>query len=151
MLLGPSAATPTDRRGLVARVFGGGLFAPRRPRARSTAVARAMAADARMPMPAVPTPRFGGIDAFGSVLFSDALVPFELSSALLMVAVVGAIAVARGRQGVHSLVEERARGRRASTAAAGSRPRRAATRASSATRSTCGRRRGGAAAKERTP
>ncbi len=51
--------------------------------------------------------RFGGIDAFGSVLFSDALVPFELSSALLMVAVVGAIAVARGRQGVALALEER--------------------------------------------
>ena len=57
-------------------------------------------------------PRFGGIDAFGSVLFADALVPFELSSALLMVAVVGAVAVARGRQGVHVAVEGGARGRR---------------------------------------
>jgi NADH-quinone oxidoreductase subunit J len=41
---------------------------------------------------------FGGIDAFGRILFNQALVPFELSSALLMVAVVGAIAVARGKQ-----------------------------------------------------
>ncbi len=53
----------------------------------------------------MPTPEggFGGIDAFGSILFADALVPFELSSALLMVAVVGAVAVAQGRQGVASL------------------------------------------------
>jgi NADH-quinone oxidoreductase subunit J len=36
-------------------------------------------------------------------LFSDAVVPFELSGALLMVAVVGAVAVARGRQGIHAL------------------------------------------------
>ena len=42
---------------------------------------------------------FGGIDAFGRLLFSDGIVPFELSSALLMVAVVGAVAVARGKQG----------------------------------------------------
>ena len=48
-------------------------------------------------------PGFGGIDAFGAVLFADALVPFELSSGLLMVAVVGAIAVARGRQGIKTL------------------------------------------------
>jgi NADH-quinone oxidoreductase subunit J len=41
---------------------------------------------------------FGGIDAFGRVLFSDGLAPFELSSALLMVAVIGAVAVARGNQ-----------------------------------------------------
>jgi NADH-quinone oxidoreductase subunit J len=50
----------------------------------------------------LPDPAYGGIDAFGSVLFADALVPFELSSALLMVAVVGALAVARGRQGLTS-------------------------------------------------
>ena len=35
----------------------------------------------------------------GRTLFSDGLVPFELSSALLMVAIVGAVAVARGKQG----------------------------------------------------
>jgi hypothetical protein len=51
----------------------------------------------------VPDAGFGGIDAFGSILFADALVPFEVSSALLMVAVIGAIAVAKGRQGVDTL------------------------------------------------
>ena len=44
-----------------------------------------------------PPADFGGIDAFGRILFSQGLVPFELSSALLMVAIVGAVAVARGR------------------------------------------------------
>jgi NADH-quinone oxidoreductase subunit J len=99
MLLGPSATeTPNDRRGIVARVFGGGLFGLA-GLAALVAVGRAAAAAHRtMPMP-VPETTFGGIDAFGSVLFADALVPFELSSALLMVAVIGAIAVARGRQG----------------------------------------------------
>jgi len=55
----------------------------------------------------MPTPDagFGGIDAFGSILFADALVPFEVSSALLMVAVIAAIAIARGRQGVASLTK----------------------------------------------
>jgi NADH-quinone oxidoreductase subunit J len=101
MLLGPMSTAPSDRRGLVARVFGGGLFALAGLGALG-AVARAGAGGSRMPIPAV-SPTFGSIDAIGSVLFSDALVPFELSSALLMVAVVGAIAVARGRQGVHSL------------------------------------------------
>lgn len=101
MLLGPHDETPTDRKGIVARVFGGGLFALAGIGALS-AVARVGAASSAMPVPTVP-PTFGGVDAFGSVLFSSALVPFELSSALLMVAVVGAIAVARGRQGAHSL------------------------------------------------
>jgi NADH-quinone oxidoreductase subunit J len=98
MLLGPSAATPSDRRGLAARVFGGGLFGLL-ALAILFGVVRASHA---MPMPK-PDESFGGIDAFGSVLFSDALVPFELSSALLMVAVVGAVAVARGRQGYRTL------------------------------------------------
>jgi NADH-quinone oxidoreductase subunit J len=100
MLLGPMASPPSDRRGLTARVFGGGLFALA-GLGTLTAVARA-GAPAHMPLPRV-SESFGGIDAIGSVFFSDALVPFELSTALLMVAVIGAVAVARGRQGVRSL------------------------------------------------
>jgi NADH-quinone oxidoreductase subunit J len=101
MLLGPMSSPPSDRRGLAVRVFGGGLFALAGLGA-LTAVARAGTGAHAMYIPATPA-SFGGIDAIGSVLFSDALVPFELSSALLMVAVIGAVAVARGRQGVHSL------------------------------------------------
>jgi NADH-quinone oxidoreductase subunit J len=101
MLLGPVASPPMDRRGLVMRVFGGGLFALSGLGA-LTAVARAGAGAPRMPIPPVPA-TFGGINPIGSVLFSDALVPFEVSSALLMVAVIGAVAVARGRQGFHTL------------------------------------------------
>ncbi len=102
MLLGPSASTPHDRRGIVVRIFGGGLFGIVGLGSIWMVARVTMAAPARMPM-ALPEASFGGIDAFGSVLFADALAPFELSSALLMVAVVGAIAVARGRQGVRSL------------------------------------------------
>jgi NADH-quinone oxidoreductase subunit J len=102
MLLGPSASTPSDRRGLAVRVFGGALFGVTGLGVLAAA-ARVLAAGAK-PMPmADPDPSFGGIDAFGSVLFSDALVPFELSAALLMVAVVGAVAVARGRQGAATM------------------------------------------------
>ena len=102
MLLGPSASTPSDRRGLAARVFGGGLFGLAGVGALWAVVAAAMASHRTMPMPQ-PDDSFGGIDAFGSVLFADALVPFELSSGLLMVAVLGAMAVARGRQGQRSM------------------------------------------------
>jgi NADH-quinone oxidoreductase subunit J len=103
MLLGPSAATPNDRRGLFVRVVGGSTF--------GLAGLAALAATGRVLWPAHHAPfpphdpGFGGIDAFGSVLFADTLVPFELSSGLLMVAVVGAIAVARGRQGVKTLTQ----------------------------------------------
>jgi NADH-quinone oxidoreductase subunit J len=102
MLLGPNAATPTDRRGVFQRAFGGALFALAGLAALVSVVAAAAAAHRRIPMP-TPDASFGGIDSFGSVLFADALVPFELSSALLMVAVIGSIAVARGRQGQRAL------------------------------------------------
>ena len=42
---------------------------------------------------------FGTVDAMGRMIFSEGIVPFEVSSALLMVAIVGAVAVARGKQG----------------------------------------------------
>ncbi|HKP57494.1 MAG TPA: NADH-quinone oxidoreductase subunit J [Polyangiales bacterium] len=41
--------------------------------------------------------QFGGVVAFSKSLFMDGLVPFELISVLLTVAIIGAIAVARGR------------------------------------------------------
>jgi len=99
MLLGPSAATPSDSRGIVVRAFSGALFAIV---GLGGIVLAVRVAPPSAPL-ALPDSSFGGIDAFGGVLFSDALAPFELSSALLMVAVVGAIAVARGRQGVRTL------------------------------------------------
>jgi NADH-quinone oxidoreductase subunit J len=99
MLLGPNAATPDDRRGLYLRAFSGALFGL----AGAGAIfAVAHAVRLGLPMHDVDS-SFGGIDAFGGALFSDGIAPFELSSALLMVAVIGAIAVARGRQGVKTL------------------------------------------------
>jgi NADH-quinone oxidoreductase subunit J len=98
MLLGPSASTPSDGRGAIVRTGAGALFAIAGLGSLWAVMRAAMAVHRTMPMPA-PDASFGGIDAIGSVLFSDAIVPFELSSALLMVAVIGAVAVARGRQG----------------------------------------------------
>jgi len=118
MLLGPSSSTPSDGRGFATRAFGGGLFAIAGLGALG-ATWRAMGAWRHLPMASVE-PGFGGIDAFGGVLFADALVPFELSSALLMVAVLGAIAIARGRQGLASL--SRAELEVARTATAGGDP-----------------------------
>jgi NADH-quinone oxidoreductase subunit J len=112
MLLGPAASTPSDRRGLAVRVFGGGLFGVAGLTSLTLVARAAETAHRVLPMP-VPDASFGGIEAFGSVLFQDTLVPFEVSSGLLMVAVVGAIAVARGRQGSHSMspAEQEIRGR----------------------------------------
>ena len=41
--------------------------------------------------------QFGGVKGISRVLYKDAAVPFELISILLLVAIIGAIAVARGR------------------------------------------------------
>jgi NADH-quinone oxidoreductase subunit J len=102
MLLGPSASTASDRRGVTVRASAGALFVLAGIGALGS-VARAWAVTHRaLPAPKVD-PGFGGIDAFGAALFSDGIVPFELSSALLMVSVIGAVAVARGRQGYPSL------------------------------------------------
>lgn len=55
------------------------------------------------PMPFVAVgDEHGSVAAIGKLLFSEALVPFELSTALLIVAVVGAIAVARTRKLGHA-------------------------------------------------
>ena len=108
MLLGPSAAPPLDHRGIVVRSLGGSLFGLAGLGVIVMVVRAAMAAHRTLPMPA-PDPTFGGIDAFGGVLFTDTLVPFEISSALLMVAVVGAVAVARGRQGIPGLSKREAK------------------------------------------
>ena len=92
MLLGPSAQTPRDGRGKIARYFGGGLFGVFFAGA-GFLVLRGAKWAALPPADA----DFGGIDKFGRVLFSHGIVPFELSSALLMIAVVGAVAIARGK------------------------------------------------------
>jgi NADH-quinone oxidoreductase subunit J len=97
MVLGHSARYVRDGRGMVARFFGGGLFAL------ASAVAIFLVAKSQSfakyslgwPTP-VPNRDFGGVDAVGRQLFSEGLVPFEMSSALLMVAAIGAVAIAKG-------------------------------------------------------
>jgi NADH-quinone oxidoreductase subunit J len=50
------------------------------------------------PLP-VPSVGYGSTEAVGGMLFHQGIVPFEIATALLIVAVVGAIAVARTRGG----------------------------------------------------
>jgi NADH-quinone oxidoreductase subunit J len=93
MLLGPSAVAPRDSRGVITRSIGGLVFGGAALGGLSLVVRGGHAVTL-----ANAPEQFGSVDSFGRVLFSEALVPFELSSALLMVAVVGAVAVARGKQ-----------------------------------------------------
>ena len=95
MLLGPDATSPRDERGKVVRTIGGALFGLAGLSAMSLIVRSAPALPKDHLLEGVPAD-FGTVDAFGRILFTTALVPFELSSALLMVAIIGAVAVARG-------------------------------------------------------
>jgi hypothetical protein len=49
--------------------------------------------------------QFGGVDALANAIYVGAAIPFELVSVLLLVAIVGAIAVARG----HTDAEKKAK------------------------------------------
>jgi len=98
MLLGPDAATPRDSRGVITRSLSGlalGLVG-----IGATALVIRTSPPIRMISKGVfvaqPPSDFGTVESFGRILFTDALVPFELSSALIMVAIIGAVAVARG-------------------------------------------------------
>ncbi len=95
MLLGPSATSGRDTRGWSARYLGAGVFL-----AGSAGVVALLAKAAQSTTTAFPAaPKsLGGIEGVGKELFTAGLYPFELSSALLLVAVVGAVAVARGKQ-----------------------------------------------------
>lgn len=95
MLLGSDAQTPSDQRGRIPRFGAAALFAGL-GLAALTLLGRTMA---KPKLPGDVGSDFGSIDSIGKVLFTDMLVPFEISSALLIVAVVGAIAVARGKHG----------------------------------------------------
>jgi NADH-quinone oxidoreductase subunit J len=93
MLLGPDAAPATSRaRG--ARWTGGalaGLFA-----LIAGGIALAGYSGPAVPFRDAPADH-GSVASVGRLMFTKALVPFELATALLIVAVVGSIAVARAR------------------------------------------------------
>lgn len=95
MLLGPDAQTERDHRGQIPRATGGGLFGI----AAAGAVYLLHVATQTSAFNEPPV-EYGSVEGMGRLLFTKGLAPFELSSALLMVAIVGAVAVARGRSGV---------------------------------------------------
>jgi NADH-quinone oxidoreductase subunit J len=93
MLIGPDATPPADSKAAFSRTVGAialGLFG---------LVTGILLMRAGGGLHALPPsrPEYGTIDSFGRELFTRGLVPFELTTALFIVAVVGAIAVARGR------------------------------------------------------
>jgi NADH-quinone oxidoreductase subunit J len=95
MLLGPQATTSAGAAGTKpSRYFGAAVFLL------SAAGAGSLLWRTRSEITLLqkaPDP-LGTIEGVGRELFTTHVVPFELSGALLLVAVVGAIAVARGKQ-----------------------------------------------------
>jgi NADH-quinone oxidoreductase subunit J len=120
MLLGPGVTDPPTSRGLVARTVAAALMglltlglasalAPLQPE-------RALIASCENGVPECK--QFGGVDGFSQDLYVAGAVPFELISILLTVAIVGAIAVARGRSAEEARAAKRAKAERDAAAAA---------------------------------
>lgn len=96
MLLGADARAPArSGRSGASRIFGGGLFALASLLA-LVSVGRGQGAPTTFK---AVSSSHGSVEAVGTELFTKGIFAFELASALLIVAVIGAIAVARGRQG----------------------------------------------------
>jgi NADH-quinone oxidoreductase subunit J len=96
MLLGPSAVSSRDNRGRFPRYAGSALFL-----GIGTSALWLLFRAMPTPKPIAPPANleFGTIEAFGTELFTMGIIPFELASSLLLVAIVGAVAVARGKHG----------------------------------------------------
>jgi NADH-quinone oxidoreductase subunit J len=120
MLLGPGVTDPPTSRGLVARTVAAALMglltlglasalAPLKPE-------RAEIASCEHGEPECK--QFGGVDGFSQDLYVAGAVPFELISILLTVAIVGAIAVARGRSAEEGRAAARAKAEREAAATA---------------------------------
>jgi NADH-quinone oxidoreductase subunit J len=100
MLLGPESSTaPGDFRGVLTRTAGAAVAA-----IVTGGIAFSLIKSQRpwVAIPACPPGtaecgQFGGVEGLGAELYANGVVPFELISILLTVAVVGAIAMARGR------------------------------------------------------
>lgn len=100
MLIGPTPLAPTNVRGLVTRTLGAGVMG-----LLTSAIAFALTGIARphphldICPPGAPAEcgQFGGVEAVGRELYTTTALPFELLSALLLVAIIGAVAIARGR------------------------------------------------------
>ncbi|HMI86722.1 MAG TPA: NADH-quinone oxidoreductase subunit J [Polyangiaceae bacterium] len=93
MLIGPDATPPHDSKALFSRTLAAVVFGVF---ALVTGFFMMRASGGLHQLPPFRHD-FGTIDMFGRELFTRGLVPFELTTALFVVAVVGALAVARGR------------------------------------------------------
>jgi NADH-quinone oxidoreductase subunit J len=94
MLLGPAAASARDARSAVPRYIAWLTFLA--AAAGALWLVLRLAGDRSSEVTAAPAD-FGTIERLGREIFTNKIVPFELTGVLLLVAVVGAMAVARGK------------------------------------------------------
>ncbi len=93
MLLGPDGgSSPGEARSWLASRVGGSLAVV----LAAATIFLLFPEDSSGPMSPVD-PQYGSVEAVGGQIFTDGLVPFELATALLIVAMIGAVSVARGR------------------------------------------------------
>ncbi len=100
MMFGAQAIVPPSARALTSRALavGAGLMV------------LASVVGALLPMHrALPAPPggFGSVEGVGMAIYREAALPFEIVSLTLLVAIVGAVAVARGRSARERSAEER--------------------------------------------
>ncbi|MDH5492871.1 MAG: NADH-quinone oxidoreductase subunit J, partial [Myxococcales bacterium] len=90
MMIGPATAVTPTSRGLMPRMISVVLM--------GSVIATIGAALVQYSVPYVGLPAdYGTVDGLGTAIYGGAAIPFELVSITLLVAIVGAVAVARGR------------------------------------------------------
>lgn len=94
MLIGPTSSETSDARGAVGRYAGAAGFALVAVGALYVVMRFGGKSLTKMPE---PTAGMGTIEVIGRELFSEQVVAFQISGVLLLIAVVGAMAVARGK------------------------------------------------------
>lgn len=101
MLIGPTPVPTTRPQALWTRAFGGGLLAMvvmMLSGVLSRIEMNRPMLSACKPWQGSECDQFGSVHSMATLLYRDAWVPFEMVSVLLVVAIVGAIAVARSRR-----------------------------------------------------
>jgi len=95
MLIGPTTQETSDARGAVGRYFGAGAFAI--VAIGALWVVMRIGGEKLTMMGPAPA-GMGTVEMIGREMFSRQVVPFQISGVLLLIAVIGAMAVARGNQ-----------------------------------------------------
>lgn len=96
MLIGPTTSETSDARGAIGRYFGAAAFAL--VSVAALYVVMRFGGKALTKMPEAPG-GMGTIEVVGREIFSEQVVNFQISGVLLLIAVVGAMAVAKGKAG----------------------------------------------------